>query len=130
MIDFNKKMYVKDRLEFVEFLKEQQTTIGFPVSARGWCYLMEQKKYVDKSQFNKIEEAINKCRKEGLLPVDFVAEEDARSFAGLATLLSKSCLSSLTATDASILSLSHSERQPGVLVVPILTCNRYPEGAN
>jgi len=83
MIDFNKKMYVKDRLEFVEFLKEQQTTIGFPVSARGWCYLMEQKNYVDKSQFDKIEEVINKCRKEGLLPVDFVAEEDARSFAGL-----------------------------------------------
>ncbi len=74
MIDFNKKMYAKDRLEFVEFLKEQQATIGFSVSARGWCYLMEQKNYVDKSQFDKIEEVINKCRKEGLLPVDFVAE--------------------------------------------------------
>ncbi len=83
MIDFNKKMYAKDRLEFVEFLKEQQATIGFPVSARGWCYLMEQKNYVDKSQFDKIEEVINRCRKEGLLPVDFVAEEDARAFAGL-----------------------------------------------
>jgi hypothetical protein len=83
MIDFNKKMYAKDRLEFVEFLKEQQDAIGFPVSARGWCYLMEQKNYVDKSQFDKIEEVINRCRKEGLLPVDFVAEEDARAFAGL-----------------------------------------------
>ncbi len=76
-------MYAKDRLELVEVLEDLQTTIGFRVSARGWCYAMEQKGYVIKSQFNKVEEAINTCRKEGILPVNFVAEEDARSFAGV-----------------------------------------------
>ena len=85
MIDFNKKMYAKDRLELVEVLKDLQATTDFRVSARGWCYLMEQKGYVTKSQFNKVEEAINTCRKEGILPVDFVAEEDARAFTGVET---------------------------------------------
>jgi phosphoribosylformylglycinamidine (FGAM) synthase PurS component len=85
MIDFNKKMYAKDRLELVEVLKDLQATTDFRVSARGWCYLMEQKGYVTKSQFNKVEEAINTCRKEGTLPVDFVAEEDARAFTGVET---------------------------------------------
>ena len=85
MIDFNKKMYAKDRLELVEVLKDLQAKIGFRVSARGWCYAMEQAGYVNKSQFNKVEEAINTCRKEGVLPVDFVAEEDARAFTGVET---------------------------------------------
>ncbi len=85
MLDFNKKMYIKDRLELVEVLKDLQAKIGFRVSARGWCYAMEQAGYVNKSQFNKVEEAINNCRKEGILPVDFVAEEDARAFAGVET---------------------------------------------
>lgn len=85
MLDFNKKMYLKDRLELVEVLKALQTQVGFPVSARGWCYLMEQAGYVDKSQFDKVEAAINTCRKEGIIPVNFVAEEEARAFAGVET---------------------------------------------
>ena len=85
MLDFNKKMYVKDRLELVEVLKDLRAQIGFSVSARGWCYLMEQAGYVNKSQFDKVENAINTCRKEGILPVNFVAEEDARAFAGVET---------------------------------------------
>lgn len=85
MLDFNKKMYVRDRLELVEVLKDLRAQIGFSVSARGWCYLMEQAGYVNKSQFDKVENAINTCRKEGILPVNFVAEEDARAFAGVET---------------------------------------------
>jgi len=46
---------------------------------------MEQAGYVNKSQFDKVENAINTCRKEGILPVNFVAEEDARAFAGVET---------------------------------------------
>ncbi len=83
MIDFNKKMYRKERLELVEMLKDLQTQVGFPVSSRGWCYLMEQAGYINKSQFDKVEDKINLCRKEGILPVEFVAEEDARAFAGV-----------------------------------------------
>jgi len=85
MIDFNKKMYHKDRLELVEVLNDLQRKFDFRVSARGWCYEMLGRGYIDKSQFSKVEEAIGKCRKEGLLPVDFVATDDARAFAGVET---------------------------------------------
>lgn len=81
--DFNKK-FSKERLkQFAELLEEMQSGIDFKVSSRGWCYLMEQAGYIDKSQFDKVDNNINKCRKEGLLPVDFVAEESSRAFSGV-----------------------------------------------
>lgn len=44
---------------------------------------MEQGGYIDKSQFDKVDSAINRCRKDGMIPVDFVAEEAARQFANV-----------------------------------------------
>lgn len=82
-MDFNQK-FTKQRLgEFSEMLQDISDRIGFKVSARGWCYLMEQAGHIDKSQFSKVENAINNCRRAGVLPVDFVAEEDARAFLGV-----------------------------------------------
>lgn len=83
MIDFSKK-FNRERLEeFAELVKDMSKRIGFKVSSRGWCYLMEQAGYINKSQFSKVENAINTCRRDGILPVDFVAEEDARAFNGI-----------------------------------------------
>lgn len=82
-MDFNQK-FTKQRLgDFADMLQAMSNTIGFKVSARGWCYLMEQAGHIDKSQFSKVENAINNCRRAGVLPVDFVAEEDARAFSGV-----------------------------------------------
>lgn len=81
--DFSQKMTRQKLSEFAQLLRDMQRGINFKVSSRGWCYLMEQGGYINKSQFDKIDNAINRCRKEGLLPVDFVAEEDARAFAGV-----------------------------------------------
>lgn len=79
-LDFSKSFTKKQILFFSQELKKIQSTIGFKVSSRGWCYLMEQAGFIDKSQFDKVDNAINRCRKEGLLPVDFVAEEASRAF--------------------------------------------------
>lgn len=68
---------------FATQLQSINRKIGFKVSARGWCYLLEQARMIDKNGFDKAEGLINRCRREGLLPVDFVAEEDARAFAGI-----------------------------------------------
>ena len=76
-IDFSKRFNKKQIQEFAEMLIQVQAEIGFRVSARGWCYIMEQKRYINKDQFNKVEDNINRCRREGLIPVDFVGEEDA-----------------------------------------------------
>jgi hypothetical protein len=81
--DFSKKFTKQVLKQFSHTLQEMQQGISFKVSSRGWCYLMEQAGYINKSQFNKVDMAINRCRKEGYLPVDFVAEEAARAFAGV-----------------------------------------------
>lgn len=81
--DFSKKFSKERLVEFAELLLEMQRKIPFKVSSRGWGYLMEQGGYINKSQFDKVEDNINKCRKTGLIPVDFVAEEDARAFSGV-----------------------------------------------
>jgi hypothetical protein len=83
MLDFNKPMYPKHRQELVQVLMDLQEKIDFRVSARGWCYQMETDGYINKGQFDKVENAINKCRIEGLLPINFVADDDARAFTGL-----------------------------------------------
>jgi hypothetical protein len=69
--------------EFAAQLRGISRKIGFKVSARGWCYLLEQARMIDKNGFDKVEGLINTCRRKGFLPVDFVAEEDSRAFAGI-----------------------------------------------
>lgn len=84
-LKFNfEEKFSKERLEqFANVLQTMSRSIGFKVSARGWCYLMEQAGYINKAQFDRVDRAINTCRKEGLIPVNFVAEEDARAFVGV-----------------------------------------------
>lgn len=81
--DFSKNLTKKLRQQLSNELIALSEKIGFKVSARGWCYLMEQEGLIDKSQFDKVANAINDCRKEGFLPIDFVASEDARMFKGV-----------------------------------------------
>lgn len=71
--------------EFVTQIQELSRQIGFKVSARGWCYQMESFRLINKDEFDRVEKIINKCRKNGLLPIDFTAEEDARKFSGVET---------------------------------------------
>lgn len=78
--DFTRNITKKKMQQFADIMMGMQSQIGFKVSARGWCYLMEQAGYINKAQFDKVENAVNRCRKEGYLPVDFIAEEAARAF--------------------------------------------------
>jgi len=82
-IDFTKNLTKKKLQQFADLMTEISEQIGFKVSSRGWCYIAEMQGIIDKSQFNKVENAINRCRKAGILPVDFVAEETARAFEGV-----------------------------------------------
>jgi hypothetical protein len=80
MFDFTKNLTKPKLIEFADLMKQLSETIGLKISARGWCYIMEGERYINKNQFDKVEEAINRCRREGYIPVDFVAEEKARMF--------------------------------------------------
>jgi hypothetical protein len=54
-------------------------------SSRGWCYLLEGLGLIHKGEFDSAQNAINDCRKIGLLPIDFVAEDQdmTRRFSGI-----------------------------------------------
>jgi len=70
-------------LELVKFASELikiSNLIGVKISSRGWCYILEGKGIIDKSQFNTIQGKINKCRKIGFLPINFVAVDKTRQF--------------------------------------------------
>jgi hypothetical protein len=71
--------------EFAESLKGISGQIGFKVSSRGWCYVLEGAPYrlINKNQFDIVENLINDCRKNRYLPVDFTAEEESRKFSGV-----------------------------------------------
>lgn len=81
--DFSKKLTKERKVQFAELMTSLSRKIGFKVSSRGWAYIMEQSGYINKDQFDKVANAINDCRKEGHLPVDFVAEESSRAFTGV-----------------------------------------------
>ena len=48
------------------------------MSSRGWCYFLEGFNLLTKGDFDKVQKAINECRKKGYLPIDFVAEDPKR----------------------------------------------------
>lgn len=74
----------KDNLiEFIKMLMKTQEQIGFKLSARGWGYELEGAGLITKAELDKVENLINYCRKNGVLPVDFTAEEEGRIFSGI-----------------------------------------------
>lgn len=81
--DLSKRLSDKRLRQFSDILLDIQSKLDFKVSSRGWAYQLEQLRWINKDQFDKVEEAINTARKRGYLPVDFVAEEAARQFAGV-----------------------------------------------
>lgn len=82
-MDFTQKVTRTKLSDFASELQRISRRIGIKVSARGWCYLLEQARMINKDEFDKAEGVINRCRREGFLPVDFVAEEAARKFEGI-----------------------------------------------
>lgn len=63
--------------DFASKIKEidAKRTKRVKYSSRGWCYLLEGLKLIHKGEFNSAQKATNDCRKIGLLPIDFVAED-------------------------------------------------------
>jgi hypothetical protein len=64
---------------------DSQRTKPIKYSSRGWCYLLEGLGKISKGEFEACQKAINDCRKIGLLPIDFVAEDQdlTRRFQGI-----------------------------------------------
>lgn len=78
--DLNERATDERLEEFAEKIQQLSRQIGFKVSARGWAYQLETERLINKDEFDKVESWINKCRKRGILPIDFTAEEEGRKF--------------------------------------------------
>jgi len=74
---------IRGLIGFAKELIKIHNQIGFKISSRGWAYQLEGFGLITKNEFDKVERYINECRKLGILPIDFVAEEEARRFSGV-----------------------------------------------
>lgn len=70
----------EERYELAKAMKSIQSTIDFKISARGWCYILEDKAGLSKADFDIAVIMITQCRKQGFLPIDFTAEDNSRAF--------------------------------------------------
>ena len=66
--------------KFAAQLIEVSEKIGFPLSSRGWCYQLEGFRLINKGQFDYVQTLINRARKRGFLPIDFIAVDKTRTF--------------------------------------------------
>ena len=64
--------------EFCRRIEEIRASLDFEVSARGWCYILEERG-ATKADFPTIERLFVACRKSGDLPIDICAEDEARA---------------------------------------------------
>lgn len=74
-----KAEYAEQLGAFCQAILQIRSTLDFDVSARGWCYLLEEHG-LTKGDFDKAQALIADCRKQGLLPLGIVAEDVAREF--------------------------------------------------
>ena len=71
--------YEEQLQAFCAAILEINSSLDFQVSARGWCYILEESG-LNKGDFDKAQTLIAQCRKDGLLPLNIVAEDSAREF--------------------------------------------------
>lgn len=79
--------YEERLTEFAQEVLAENSRRSNPIkySSRGWCYMLEGLGKIHKGEFNACQKAINDCRKIGLLPINFVAEDQdtTRHFKGI-----------------------------------------------
>lgn len=77
--------YQAERAAFCKAIIEIDRSLDFKIGARGWCYILEEYGLA-KGDFDTAQNLISECRKTGELPLNIVAEDDAREFANLEML--------------------------------------------
>lgn len=72
--------YERQLSTFCEQILEINSKLDFQVSARGWCYILEEYG-LRKGEFDKAQRLMGDARKAGLLPLNITAEDDNRETA-------------------------------------------------
>ena len=81
--------YQATRAAFCAAVIDLAASLDFSIGSRGWCYILEEHG-LDKGDFDAAQALISDCRKTGELPLDIVADDDAREFVNLETIETES----------------------------------------
>src|SRR5262249_33616190 len=73
-----KVAYQEKVTAFCAVILELQSRLDFSVGSRGWAYILEGERYIDKDEIDAAQVLINSCRKSGDLPLDICSEDDKR----------------------------------------------------
>jgi hypothetical protein len=74
------KAAYQDKVEaFCAKLREVRSRLDFDIGSRGWAYVLEGDRLIDKDEIDAAQNLINACRKNGNLPVDICSEDDKRT---------------------------------------------------
>ena len=68
---------------FCATLLEVKSRLDFDVGSRGWAYVLEGDRLIDKDEIDAAQQLINDCRKSGDLPLDFCSEDGKRAVENL-----------------------------------------------
>jgi hypothetical protein len=63
----------------VSILPKLPRRLDFSVGSRGWAYLLEGDRFIDKDEIDAAQALINVCRKNGDLPLDISSEDEKRA---------------------------------------------------
>jgi hypothetical protein len=64
---------------FCAKILEVRSRLDFDVGSRGWAYILEGDRLIDKDEIDAAQDLINTCRKSGDLPLDICSEDDKRA---------------------------------------------------
>ena len=73
-----KAAYQNKVAAFCAVILERQSRLDFAVGSRGWAYILEGERYIDKDEIDAAQDLVNACRKSGDLPLDICAEDNKR----------------------------------------------------
>jgi hypothetical protein len=71
--------YREKVIAFCATILELQSRLDFAVGSRGWAYVLEGERFINKDEIDAAQELINYCRKMGDLPLDICAEDGKRA---------------------------------------------------
>jgi len=74
-----KAAYQKKVAAFCAKILEVRSRLDFDVGSRGWAYILEGERLIDKDEIDTAQDLINVCRKNGDLPLDICSEDDKRA---------------------------------------------------
>jgi hypothetical protein len=81
------KAAYQDRVAaFCAKILEVRSRLDFDPGSRGWAYLLEGDRLIDKDEIDAAQALINACRKSGDLPIDICSEDDKRAAENLEDL--------------------------------------------